>query len=274
MKRILVPVSCDDPSEKALKLATIISKEMNSKIYVLRVIKTHGGAYFDKDGEIVQDLASDVQKYIDQKNIQTQRLKEWADNINPDAFQIVKYGGVADVILDTMKKYKVGLVVMGNRLEDDNEHGVFGHLTSYLIKKSTIPVFSVKKDLTAEGLSNIVFANEFDHKLSYYDALQDLHIIFKSKVHLLRITGKLNDRAVIEENMDYFARTNMIHDYTKNVYEADNVEAGILKWISEKSFDVLAVKNITKTGGSPLFRKNLSKNFLHNINLSTLIYND
>lgn len=271
----MVPVKCDEASSRALKLATALSKASNARVYVLHVIKTHGGAYFDSEGNIVQDQASDVDKYVEQHARETEMLKEWTNAINPDAYQITKYGGVADVILDTMKKYKVSLVILGNKYADEHQSRFFGDLTTFLIKKATAPILSIKKDLTAESLKNIVFANEFDHKLSYYDALQDLQQFFKTKVNFLKIktTGKVSDEEVYE-NMDYFARINMIHDYSKSLHESDNVEKGILDWISNNPCDLLAVKNITRTGGSPLFRKNLSQSFLRNMNVSTLIYND
>ena len=274
MKRILVPSNCDEASEKALRLATAISKKNNARVYVLRVVKTHGGAYFDKDGEIVEDHAHDIQQYIDQKNQETERLKKWTEAINPEAYQVVRYGGVADIILETMNKYKVGLVIMGNKYSDEDRYRFFGDLTSYLIKKSTVPILSLKSDLSAEKMDHIVFANEFDHKLSYYDALQDMHLFCDARVDLLRINvPKGSSAEEIHENMDYFARINMIKNYTKNIHNAEKPEPGILEWIAKNPCDLLAVKNVTRSG-SPLFKPKLSKQFLRNMNVSTLIYND
>ncbi len=276
MKRILVPTNCDEPSARALRLASALSKKNNARVYVLRVVKTHGGAYFDKEGEIVQDGAHDVQKYIDQKKEESARLKEWTNAINPEAFRVVKYGGVANVILETIKKYKVGLVIMGNEHTEKEKSVFFGDLTSHLIKKSTSPILSLKSDITPENLNNIVFANEFDHKLSYYDALQDLHVLCDAKIDLLRINiPRSSTEEEILENMEYFARSNMIKRFSKNVTITDKKpEPGIVEWISTNPCDILAVKNITRRGGSPLFRKKLSNQFLKNTHVSTLIYND
>jgi len=276
VKRILVPTACDEPSARALRLATAISKKNNARVYVLRVVKTHGGAYFDNDGEIVQDGAHDIQKYVDQKTEETERLKKWTTAINPEAFQVIKYGGVANVILDTIKKYKVGLVIMGNEHVEEDKSIFFGDLTSHLIKKSTSPILSLKSEITTDNLNNIVFANEFDHKLSYYDALQDLHVLCNAKIDLLRINiPEGSSEEDVKENMDYFARSNMIKDFSKNVYNTgQKPEPGIVEWISNNPCDILAVKNITKRGGSPLFRKKLSNQFLKNTRVSTLIYND
>ena len=74
MKRILVPSNCDEASSRALKLATALSKKNNARVYVLRVVKTHGGAYFDKEGEIIQSAGGDIKKYVDQKEAETERL--------------------------------------------------------------------------------------------------------------------------------------------------------------------------------------------------------
>ncbi|HAW52068.1 MAG TPA: hypothetical protein DCX54_07040 [Flavobacteriales bacterium] len=275
MKRILVPTACDEPSARALRLATALSKKNNARVYVLRVVKTHGGAYFDNKGEIVQDGSHDIKQYIDQKEEETQRLETWTNAINPEAFKVVKYGGVANVILDTMKKYKVGLVIMGNDKVEEDKNIFFGDLTSYLIKKSTAPILSLKSDLMPENLNNIVFANEFDHQLSYYDALQDLHVLCSAKIDLLRINvPESSTEEEILENMDYFARSNMIKNFSKNVYKTQHKpEPGIVEWISNHPCDVLAVKNITRSG-SPLFKKKLSNQFLKNARVSTLIYND
>ena len=165
---------------------------------------------------------------------------------------------------------------MGNKYVKDEKSNFFGDLTSHLIKKSNAPILSLKSELTPENLNHIVFANEFDHKLSYYDALQDMHIFCESKVEMLRINiPKGSSEEEIHENMDYFARINMIKDYTKNIQESDSKpEPAILDWISNNPCDLLAVKNITRSGGSPLFKPKLSKQFLKNTHVSTLIYND
>ena len=277
MKRILVPTNMDEPSVRALKLATQLSKKNNARVYVLRVVKTHGGAYFDNEGEIVSSGAKDIQQYIDKKAEETQSLEKWTSQINPEAFQVVKYGGVADVIIDIDKKYKVGLIIMGNKYIEGEKSDFFGDLTSHLIKRSPAPILSLKSEITPDNLNNIVFANEFDHKLTYYDALQDLHHFCNSKVDMLRINiPKSSSEEEIHENMDYFARSNMIKDYSKNIkVSGTKPEPAILDWISNNPCDLLAVKNVTTTlGGSPLFRKKLSNKFLKNTHVSTLIYND
>jgi len=97
LKRILVPSNFDDASARALKLATALSKKNNSRIYILRVVKTHGGADFDKEGEIVQDSAHDIQQYVDKKKEETDRLEKWATPINPDVHQVA-YGALRDKI--------------------------------------------------------------------------------------------------------------------------------------------------------------------------------
>ena len=274
MKRILVPADFSETSRSALKFATALSAKSNARVYVLRVIKTHGGAYFDADGEIVEDHASDVQQYRDLKEQESAKLKEWTSAINPDAYTVVKYGGIADVILDTIRKYKVSVVIMGNRFAGTGEGMFFGDLASYLIKKSQAPILSLKADLPDAEMKHIVFANEFEGKLSYYDVLQDLNSYCNAKIHFLHIkTDKHQSDADIEANMDYFARINMIKEYHKHIYVFHDVEAGILEWVSKNPCDLLAVKNV-KRGGSPLFRPKLTRRVLKNSNTSTLVYND
>ncbi len=274
MKRILVPTDGSEASRRALILATSISEKSNARVYVLHVIKTHGGAYFSKDGEIVEDHAHDVQKYRDQKAEESAKLKEWTSAINPDAHTVVKYGGIADVILETTRKYKVSLVIMGNKFSGTSEGMFFGDLASYLIRKSPVPILSFKSDLPENGLAHIVFANEFEGKLSYFDALQDLQMFCGAVIDFLYIkTNKNQDIAEIEANMDYFARINMIKNYRKHIHEFAQVESGILDWVSRNPCDLLAVKNV-KRSGSPLFRPKLTRGILKNSNTSTMVYND
>ncbi|MEQ8323167.1 MAG: universal stress protein [Vicingaceae bacterium] len=278
MKRILVPTNCDESSEWAFRLATELSRQNNARVYLLRVIKTHGGAYFNRDGEIVQDQAHDVNIYKKQKEEETVRLKVWAERINKDAVQVVLYGGIAETILKTIQKYKVGLVIMGNKFVDNEPHRFFGELTSFLVRKTTTPILSLKSNITAQGLDNIVFANEFDGKLSFYDALQDLQHYCNAKVDMLRINYPKHEIAEdkVLENMDYFARINTIKNYSKTIHPSNEKhhEPGILDYISNHSCDLLAVKNIKRSSSSPLFSSKLSKHYFTELHISTLIYND
>ena len=278
MKRILVPTNFDDSSEWAFRLASSLSRQHSARIYVLRVVRTHGGAYFDKHGEIVQDGGHDVEKYRREKEEQTQKLKEWADSINKEAYQVVLYGGIADTILKTIEKYKVGMVILGNKFVKEEPHRFFGELTSFLTRKTTAPILSLKSNIIADGIKDIVFASEFDGKLSFFDGLQDLQHYSNGIVHMLRVNTPKSSMSEEEahRNMDYFARVNMIKNYTKNVHNTKEKshEAGVLEWVSKHPCNVLAVKNSKKSGPSPLFRPKLSKAYFSDLHISTLIYND
>ena len=181
MKRILVPTDCDETSEWALRLATELSRKNNARIYLLRVIKTHGGAYFNKEGEIVQDGAHDISKYQDQKAAETEKLKVWADTINKEAYQIVVYGGIAQTILEMIKKYKVGLVIMGNKFIKSEPHRFFGNLTAHLVKRTKTPILSLKSNITAEGLKNIVFCQRVSRKTFVLRCTSGSSAVFQCK---------------------------------------------------------------------------------------------
>ncbi len=276
MKRILVPSNCDKESEIALKLAADLARANHAKIYVIRVIKTHGGAYFDRNGEIVEDHATDVQKYKTQKADETFNLQKWLEKLGVDAVQVVQYGGIADTILNAIEELKIDLVILGNRFSEDDENRFFGTLTDYLIKKSKAPILSVKSNILHAEVNDIVFANEFNKPRQYFDALQDLQQLTNSTVHLLRINtpkNKLGDEEIYK-NMDTFASENRLEKYTKSIHQASNPESGIIEWVALNPYPLLAVKNITRSGPSPLFRPKLSKRFFVRSNISTLIYND
>lgn len=217
MKRILVPTNFDQESERALKLASELAVTNHARIYVLRVIKTHGGAYFDKQGDIVEDHAHDVQKYRDQKAIDSENLNSWVTSVYPEAVQLIQYGGIADTILSAIENLKIGLVIMGNRFADDDKHRFFGTLTDYLIKRSKAPILSLKSDITHASIKDIVFANEFNKPYQFFDALQDLQQLTASTVHLLRINTRKNKLSEDElhKNMDRFAADNRLETYTK-----------------------------------------------------------
>ena len=275
MKRILVPTNCNEASENAFRLATQFSQKSNARVYLLRVVKTHGGAYFDKTGEIVEDHAHDVQQYRFEKENAVKKLDEWVRSINPKAHKVVKYGGIADVILETIKKYKISLVIIGNKFTDTKDNRFFGDLTAYLIRKSKAPILSLKSGLTTDSLKKIVFANEFNHTINYFDALQDISNYCTAPIDFLKVKTDLSEsEEEIGSNMDYFARMNMIFDYNKCIHDSPNPEQGILEWISSHDCDLLAVKNVTQWRSSPLFSVKLSQKFLSNSSISTLVYND
>lgn len=276
MKRVLIPSNCDLESTYALKLAAELAQSNHARVYVLRVIKTHGGAYFDSRGDIVEDQATDVQKYRNQKAEETQKLHQWASAIDPGAVQLVRYGGIADTILDSIKELKISLVIMGNRFAETDENRFFGTLTDYLLKRSTAPILSLKTDVSKKHLSDMVFANEFNKVYNYFDALQDLAQHTTATVHLLRVmTPKTNlSEEEVLNNMNRFAVENRLERYTCNLHDAEEVESGIMEWMSLHRHPLLAVKNITKVGRSPLFRPKLSKKFFTRSTVSTLIYNE
>ena len=192
MKKILVPCDFTDSAIQAFKLAVEIAQKSKGEVSVLYVIElpvkydTIMAPTLSFEEVFLKDAREQAEK-----NFSKMQAK-WAKE-GPKTKLYMEYGAVAPAIQRFIGEKKIDLVVMGTQGATGLKEFFVGSNTEKVVRRSAVPVISVKKQVKASSIKNIVFPNtlgEDQEKLTLkVKALQDF---FKAKLHIVYINTPAN----------------------------------------------------------------------------------
>ncbi|MFN6115023.1 MAG: universal stress protein [Flavobacteriales bacterium] len=272
MRRILVPTDLSPLSSYALKAAARLAKHTGGTVYGLNVVPVPGGMAVNTEGVPVDDGTMDVMPYLKAGERSTKALEQWAAQVDVPVVTRLRYGGIADAILETVSELSIDLLVVGTKGGDSIRDRLVGLLVEHLIGRADIPVLSLKAEHTGQSVHRIIFANAFTRDHQYFDILRDFHDLAGSTVELLRVNIP-KDTLPVEEvraHMDRFAAENHLHRYSKHVVKAPSVEEGVLQWTELHGGDLLAMRTHGRSGFSRLIKGCVSLDLVKSLKIPIL----
>lgn len=138
IQNILVPVDISKKSTKALDAAIYFSKHLGASITVTHVIPK----IEIKNRFFLKDISDELQKTAE---VSIRFAKNYCDERNVVARQIIVRGDEPDQIIKTAKKYDHELIIMGSSGKSIFKELLFGSISNYVMQNSNIPVLIVKE---------------------------------------------------------------------------------------------------------------------------------
>jgi nucleotide-binding universal stress UspA family protein len=141
-KNIMITTDFSELSNHAVEHALMLVKKLNSKLYVLHVVEPIEHSY-DYQWAEVPPIEVDTKR----SESAQERLIEWCDNQIPEEIAsriIVKNGKAVSEILDTVEEFNIDLIVMATHGLTGLSHLFFGSTTERIVKKSKVPVLTVR----------------------------------------------------------------------------------------------------------------------------------
>ena len=288
IRRILVPVDFTAHAENAafyaLKVATALKadiKLLNAYLDPMGAPQTYLESYtyqlnLDK---IIREVEEETEKSLKsladrlKDKINTNNLKDI--NISYDLFK----GNAVDTILNQIREYNPGLLIMGTRGSKLEGFRSFGSTTARLIEKSGVSVLAVPQDYDAmnfEYPKRVLYATAFDQ--TDYTALRRLASFvkpFNSKIYCVHAALE-EDNALDEAQMrkvrNYLYDTMFKQNIECGILETLNVQQGLENFIEEKEIDVLAVTTHKRSFIDKLFKPSVTKKFLFQTRIPLLVF--
>ncbi|MBA3706529.1 MAG: universal stress protein [Bacteroidetes bacterium] len=156
MKKILVPIDFSEISENALNYAAGLAKFVNGKLILLHIYHVRVPA---SETPLLVLSLDDLEK----ENMLL--LKKLSEKINrQEAVEtelIVRPGFVVEGIISIVSEKKIDLVVMGITGAGKPPGVLIGSNTTSFIKKATVPVLVIPKNVSFGRIRKIVFAYDY-----------------------------------------------------------------------------------------------------------------
>lgn len=267
MRKILVPTDCSDIAGYALTLAQKFASKTDAVIYALRVIQTPADAVFSRDGELLAGEDFDVEAIKREQQSTQVALTEWINRSGINAVPIVKTGNLADQIMHCIKKESIDLVVMGTHGLSGFKEIIADSVTEQVVRRSSVPVLSLKCDRSEFEIKNIVLASKFENatprKIPFIRNIQE---IFGAKIHLLRINTSADFKPTqyLQKRMGAFVEANGLANVAYHIYCDSDVESGILHFTQDKGMDLIGI-GVEKNSVSKIFQKHVSSTLVNHV---------
>ena len=267
MKKILVPTDCSDLSGYALTLAEKFARQSGAEIYALRVVPTPAEAIFNQQGELVEGEDFDVTTVASEQELATTNLANWIEKSNIPVIPVVKAGNLTDQILHCVKREEIDLVVMGTHGLNGFRELIADSVTEQVVRRSSVPVLSLKCDRSDLEIKNIVLASSFENKATVkIGFIKELQEAFGAKIHLLRVNTSSNFETTrkLEERMKAFAGLNNLTNVDYHIYNDKDVEAGILHFTEDTGMDMISI-GVEPDSLAKLFGKHVSSALVNHV---------
>jgi len=241
MNRILIPVDFTPFSEFAVEVGASIAKKEYCEIILLHIV--------DRPSSVMNELLGDnyLLNHPEVLNLTSmERLKKLAEmyKIRQVRFVEKERYDVFNTTLRCAEKYNVDLIIMGAYGHNGKEDGYIGVNTERVMRKANTPVLIIKQRYNNFNLKNLVFASMFYGDI-YHVFNKILNVIksYDPKIHLLKVNtpSKFQRTQDTYKLMDEFIEHFKLHKCSKNIYNDQLVETGIINFSDSINADLIAI---------------------------------
>ncbi len=265
MKNILLPTDFSETANAAAEMAATIAKKTNATIYILHVVNL---LEFGDEDEVAKKLF--VMKLV-KKKMDALIAQPFFDGVN--VVIALQFELVYEQIWKHAKQHDIDLIVMGTHGINGISDIFLGSNTQKVVRMAECPVLTVKGKPEKIDFSNIVFASDFGKEAEkIYWKIAELINAYNSKINLVRVCTpfdfELTDAAI--ERMESFAKKLHLKNYTVNVYNATQIESGIIKFGYSVGAGLIAIGAHGTTGWDMLLIGSKTENVVNNSNIPIL----
>lgn len=261
MKKILVPTDFSECSKNALNAAMKIAKKTNAQIELVHVYDRPVIGFVDLniDHKKNKTMLQNAQKTIESM---VSILEQEGISVKPHI--------LADIplteIMDQKKFSDIDLIVMGSQGSEGLKELFIGSNTEKVVRKSKVPILSLKEDQGSFDLKNIVLASNFYKELEgVFHQMNDFLSPFNPHYNLLKVVtpGNFETSHYSRKLMNEFADRFKLKDYSIHIYNDNNVEAGILNFAKEEEADAIVIATHGRKGIEHLINGSLAEDVIN-----------
>lgn len=266
--RILIPVDFSPLTEFALEMADIFASKNSLDVHLLHIVLAPGEAVFDEEGNLKDCNDFDVSILRKEQNDTQILIDQLKAKYEFVSIATSRVGHIADGILNYAKRNNMEMILMGIKGASGMKELTIGSLAERLVRKSPIPVLSLKCSRKDMDLSNLVLAGDFSKSESVsLDVVNWISQGFNSKIHLLQINTPNHFQSEKEayRNMKRFAELNEIENFEFHLWSDYSVELGIRNFCLHNQVDFLAMGTHGRSGLAHIMKGSITEDIVNHI---------
>lgn len=274
MKNILFPVDFSKNAENALPYAIDFANANQAKliflhVYHLPLLNT------EISPEEIQATINETENLFSEIIEDRQLSSKFSVSTKLEYDFINKTGDPEKIIIETAKKIKSGMIIMGTEGSEGIDAYISGSLTANVIEEADCPVLCVPANAVFNDFSKIIYAT--DYKDSDFTVLRKLvsHFEkFNTEIHITHVASNPDKdekdwiewfKELIEEKISY---TNIIYHYITN----PNVIIGLNELAIKEKADIIVMSSAKRVLFEKIFNPSLTKKMAYKTKIPLLVY--
>ncbi len=263
MKHILVPTDFSLFSMNAVKCAADIARKSDAELHLLHVVNIPSHEVGILPFQDAQNVAEGlfILNFIMEKFAALKRQK-FLKGLT--VHEILKFDDIFTAAQKCGSEIGVGLIVMGTHGTSGIINQFFvGSNTDKMVRRSKIPVLTVRGEVSISDVKNIIFAADFDAGIpEAFTKIRTIVEALSAKLHLVRIVTRddFYFSKPMLEIMDQFAKDQRIENYECHVFTAENVQEGINEFAEHIHADLIATVTHGRRGLARLLNGSITEN--------------
>jgi nucleotide-binding universal stress UspA family protein len=242
MKKILVPIDFSASAKASAKVAAILARTLQSKIYLLHVVQAP--SEWGKMSVATQQKYPDVENRMVEATIKIEKLSREKLFDGLEVTPVVRTGLATERIVDYATTQKINIIVMGAHGAGETDSLFVGSTAQRVIRLSPCSVISVKQNQDLSKIKQILFVSDFEEDISKaLDDTIELATHFKAKLELAYINtpAKFKDTDSIEKAMNLALPEHSTVKINTTIYNHYERDKGILTIIDRINPQLVAI---------------------------------
>lgn len=241
MKTILVPTDFSRTAANAVDYAAELAQVTQSKLilfhaYMLPVAPTETPLPFptvEMEKETLRDLHK-IEKHIRSKH---------GNGISIDCQ--FTFGAPVDEIVEAAKKNKADLIVMGMQGAGFLAEKLIGSVTTFLMRKSTIPVLAIEHHVKFRSIEKIALACDYE-QMNNKEVLEPVKAfakLFNAHLYILNVVKEVEEIATVTKTVEEIKLNRLLESIPHSFHHAENEDVieGINHFAAEEKIDMLVL---------------------------------
>ena len=246
MNNLLVPLDFSDESQNALRVAVQMAQKTDAAIQLLHVLEIPSSTY-SVAGDVYAAATVLDQVYAPRMQASVEeRLTEIAEMVRKQGVSVsfkIAHGSVYRMIEEQTKGEAIDMIIMGTKGASGWHEVFIGSNAEKVIRRSKIPVLTIKHELDLDKVKNILLAVG-THEEEAVEAAKFMQLLTGATCHLLKVFRKTSEESSLEETqqaLSDYANNQHFRDYTTNVVFSQWVEEGILDFVTNHTIDLIVI---------------------------------
>ena len=276
MKKILVPVDFSEHAKHALDFALQFNKVINGKITLLHVLELPAGSV-NYGGDMTAATAEVVYKRELIDGISS-KMHDWADKVTTAGQEVairIEYGTPFRSIGKEVADEGADWVIMGSRGASGLREVFLGSNAERVIRHANCPVITIKGETDLSEIKNMVFASDLSYDQEDVAVkAREFQEMLGLNMHVVRVKTPHNFLVAQEakEQIEEFAQSNALIDYTSNVVDAEFAEEGIVEFAEEINAGIIVMGTHGRTGIAHMFGGSRAEDVANHSNIPVLTF--
>ncbi len=283
MRRILFPTDFSDAAKNALSVAVSLAKKLNAELYILHSLNSVQ-QYVDISMSSAGDITMPgMQPEIVMATIAAQKerveknMKALVSDIDKQGFPVKTF--ITDSELDFeinefTEKHTIDFIVMGTHGASGLREAFIGSTAQKIVRKALVPVLTVNDSCEKFLVKRVVCSADFTESAineqllrirnfaNYFGA--ELDLVYINTPSYFEETSTVNQR--MDEVIDQYGLTGC----TKHIYNAFDIDEGIIAFAEQQNADVIGMVTHGYRGIKKLFSDNVTESVVNHSKIPVL----